>query len=61
VRGGTELLPDEMYLALEGVVRLIVDRRYEELSAISDGRLAAEDIQRCIEDDYPLPARHAAA
>jgi hypothetical protein len=53
VRGGTELLPDGMYLALERIMRLIVER-YDELSASAGGRLAKETLRRSIEDDYPL-------
>ena len=35
-------------------MRLIVARRYDELSASSGARLAKEDLRRSIEDDYPL-------
>ena len=54
MRGGTELMSEGMYRALEGLVRLIVERRYDELAAASRGRLAPEDLRRRIEEDYPV-------
>ena len=47
-------MPQGMYRALEGLVRLIVERRYDELAAASRGRLAPEDLRRRIEEDYPV-------
>ncbi len=56
-----ELMPEPMYRALEGVVGLVVDGDYEELSVISGDRLRIEDMHRRIEDDCPeslvLPPR----
>ncbi len=46
-------MPDSMYRALEGVVGLVVDGDYEELSVISGGRLSVEDLRRRVEDDCP--------
>jgi hypothetical protein len=54
MRGGTEPMPDGMRRALEDLVALIVDRRYDELAASSDGRLAVDDLRRRIEEDYPV-------
>jgi hypothetical protein len=60
-RVGLELMPDAMYEALEAVVELIVDGEYDDLAELSDGRLAAEDLRRRVEDDCPaslvLPPR----
>jgi hypothetical protein len=56
-----ELMPEAMYRALEGVVGLVVDGEYEELSSASGGLLGAEDLRRRVEDDCPeslvLPPR----
>ena len=56
-----ELMPERMYLALEGVVGLVVDGDYEELHAMSGDRLSVEDLRRRVEDDCPeslvLPPR----
>ena len=56
-----ELLPDPMYRALEGVVELVVDGDYEELSVLSRNRLDVEDLRRRVEEDCPeslvLPPR----
>jgi hypothetical protein len=61
VEEGLELMPDGMYQALEDVVELVVDGDYEELRALSRGRLAIEDLRRRLEDDFAeslvLPAR----
>ncbi len=54
MRGGTEPMPAAMQRALEDLVALIVDRRYDELAATSGGRLAVEDLRRRIEEDYPV-------
>ena len=58
---GLELMPDEMYRALEDVVELVVDGEYGELRAISHDRLGIEDMRRRVEDDCPealvLPPR----
>ena len=54
MRGGTELMSEGMYRALESLVGLIVERRYDELVAASRGRLAPEDLRRRIEEDYPV-------
>jgi hypothetical protein len=54
MRGGTEPMPDGMRRALEDLVRLTVDRRYDELAASSGGRLAVDDLRRRIEEDYPV-------
>ena len=54
MRGGTEPLSDGMRAALEDLVGLIVDRRWQELAASSGGRLAVDDLRRRVEDDYPL-------
>ena len=60
---GLELMPDEMYRALENVVELVVDGEYEELHALSGKRLAVDDLRRRVEDDCPeslvLPPREA--
>ena len=56
-----ELMPEGMYLALEGVVGLVVDGEYEELRVMSGGRLEVEDLRRRVEEDCPeslvLPPR----
>jgi hypothetical protein len=56
-----ELMPDAMYRVLEDIVELVVDGDYEELHAVSRGRLEVEDLRRRIEDDCPealvLPPR----
>ncbi len=56
-----ELMPEPMYLALEGVVGLVVDGDYEELRVMSGDRLTVEDLRRRVEDDCPeslvLPPR----
>jgi hypothetical protein len=61
VAEGLELMPDEMYRALEDVVELVVDGDYEELRDLSRGRLAVDDLRRRVEDDCPealvLPPR----
>ena len=58
---GLELMPDAMYRTLEDVVELVVDGDYEELRALSRGRLGIEDLRRRVEDDCPealvLPPR----
>ncbi len=48
-----ELMPEPMYQALEGVVSLVVDGEYEELSVVSGDRLRVEDLRRRVEDDCP--------
>ena len=61
VADGLELMPDEMYRALEDLVELVVDGEYEELSEASKNRLEVEDLHRRIEVDCPealvLPPR----
>ena len=61
VADGLELMPDEMYRALEDLVELVVDGEYEELSEASRNRLEVEDLHRRIEVDCPealvLPPR----
>ena len=61
VSDGLELMPDEMYRALEDLVELVVDGEYEELSEASRNRLEVEDLHRRIEVDCPealvLPPR----
>ena len=61
VADGLELMPDEMYRALEDLVELVVDGEYEELSEASRNRLEVEDLHRRIEHDCPealvLPPR----
>jgi len=61
VADGLELMPDEMYRALEDLVELVVDGEYEELSEASKHRLEVEDLHRRIEVDCPealvLPPR----
>ncbi|HET9074959.1 MAG TPA: hypothetical protein VFN48_10300 [Solirubrobacteraceae bacterium] len=56
-----EPMPEPMYRALEGVVGLVVDGEYDELSDLSGGRLRVEDLRRRVEEDCPealvLPAR----
>jgi hypothetical protein len=58
---GLELMPDEMYRALEEIVELVVDGDYEELRELSRNRLEVEDLRRRVEDDCPealvLPPR----
>jgi hypothetical protein len=58
---GLELMPDEMYRALEDIVELVVDGDYEELRDASGGLLGVEDLRRRVEDDCPealvLPPR----
>src|SRR4051794_11425565 len=53
IADGLEPMPDAMYRALEGVVELVVDGDYEELRAMSRGRLEVEDLRRRVEDDCP--------
>jgi hypothetical protein len=50
---GLEPLPDKMAKVLEEVVELVVEGDFEELRAISDDRLAVEDLRRRLEDDVP--------
>ncbi len=61
VADGLELMPDEMYRALEDLVELVVDGEYEELSEASKHQLEVEDLHRRIEVDCPealvLPPR----
>jgi hypothetical protein len=61
IADGLELMPDEMYRALEDLVELVVDGEYEELSEASKHRLEVEDLHRRIEVDCPealvLPPR----
>ena len=61
IADGLELMPDEMYRALEDLVELVVDGEYEELSEASRNRLEVEDLRRRVEDDCPdslvLPPR----
>jgi hypothetical protein len=61
IADGLELMPDPMYEALENIVELVVDGDYEELSVLSQHRLAVEDLRRRVEDDCPeslvLPPR----
>ena len=56
-----ELMPEPMYLALEGVVGLVVDGDYEELAVMSGDLLSVEDLRRRVEEDCPeslvLPPR----
>ena len=63
IADGLELMPDEMYRALEDVVELVVDGEYAELRALSRDRLGIEDLRRRVEDDCPealvLPPREA--
>jgi hypothetical protein len=63
VADGLELMPDEMYRALENLVELVVDGEYEELSDASKQQLSVEDLHRRIEVDCPealvLPPREA--
>jgi len=58
-----ELMPEEMYRAVEGVVSLVVDGDYEELRASSRDRLGVEDLRRRVEEDcieaLVLPPREA--
>jgi hypothetical protein len=58
---GLELMPEEMYRALEDVVELVVDGEYEQLRTLSRNRLGVEDLRRRVEDDVPealeLPPR----
>ena len=61
IADGLELMPDEMYRALEDLVELVVDGEYEELSEASRNRLEVEDLHRRMEVDCPealvLPPR----
>ena len=61
VADGLELMPDEMYRALEGIVELVVDGEYGELRSASRDRLGMEDMRRRLEDECPeslvLPPR----
>jgi hypothetical protein len=50
---GLEPLSDKMTKVLEEVVELVVEGDFEELRAISDDRLAVEDLRRRLEDDVP--------
>jgi hypothetical protein len=56
-----EPMPDPMYRVLEGVVALVVDGEYDDLSELSGGRLRIEDLRRRVEEDCPealvLPPR----
>jgi hypothetical protein len=56
-----ELMPEPMYRALQGIVGLVVDGDYEELSVASDDELRVEDLRRRLEEDCPeslvLPPR----
>ncbi len=65
VADGLELMPDEMYRALENLVELVVDGEYEELSDASKQQLSVEDLHRRIEVDCPealvLPPREVYA
>jgi hypothetical protein len=58
---GLELIPEPMYKALEDVVELVVDGEWDDLHALSRGRLDVEDLRRRVEDDVPealvLPPR----
>jgi hypothetical protein len=58
-----ELMPEEMYRALDGVVEHVVDGDYEELRALSQDRLDIEDLRRRLEEDFPeslvVPERDA--
>jgi hypothetical protein len=58
---GLELMPDEMYRALEDIVDLVVSGDYDELEEVSRHRLDGEDMRRRLEDDCPealvLPPR----
>jgi hypothetical protein len=61
IADGLELMPDDMYRALEEIVELVVDGDYEELRELSRNRLEVEDLRRRVEDDCPealvLPPR----
>ncbi len=61
IKDGLELMPDEMYRALEGIVELVVDGEYGELRSASHDRLGIEDMRRRLEDECPeslvLPPR----
>jgi hypothetical protein len=50
---GLEPLSDKMTKVLEDLVELVVEGDYEELRALSDDRLAVEDLRRRLEDDVP--------
>jgi hypothetical protein len=56
-----EQMPEPMYLSLEKLVDLVVDREWETLHDLSGEELAIEDIRRRVEDDWPeeliLPPR----
>src|SRR4051794_3287064 len=58
---GLELMPDPIQRALADVVELVVDGEYDDLHALSHGRLDVEDLRRRVEDDCPealvLPPR----
>jgi hypothetical protein len=59
---GLELLPDPIYKALEDLVELVVDGKYEDLSELSgEAELDADELRRRVEDDCPeafvLPPR----
>jgi hypothetical protein len=61
VPDGLELMPDEMYRALENVVELVVDGDYDELEEVAKHLLSGEDMRRRLEDECPealvLPPR----
>ena len=61
ITDGLELMPDAMYQALEGIVELVVDGEYEELSEASRNQLSVEDLHRRLEHECPealvLPPR----
>lgn len=48
-----ELMPEQMYKALEDLVGFVVDGEYEDLRAASGDRLEIEDLRRRVEDDCP--------
>jgi hypothetical protein len=58
---GLEPMPEPIRKVLEDVVELVVDAEYEDLHALSHGRLDVEDLRRRVEDDCPealvLPPR----
>lgn len=58
---GLELMPEDMYRALEDVVELVVDGEYDALAELSDARVSARDLSRRVEEDCPaalvLPPR----
>ncbi|HEX6021587.1 MAG TPA: hypothetical protein VFZ00_06290 [Solirubrobacter sp.] len=55
LENGLELLPDDMYRALEQIVEYVVDGEYEELHELSNRKLKVEDLQRRVEEDCPEP------